>query len=131
MVTRRQLDELRRLLGDPEECPECGEAFVIGMPGLFSVGYRPRKEGDPVEQEGGRHGGSASRENTLVKTSDEELAEHEGVCVVCGKDWKTYPIHLGGLGRKQVFPDPWPYRFWPPNRMANKAGDPGRNHNLH
>jgi hypothetical protein len=27
MVTRRQLDELRRLLGDTEECPECGEAL--------------------------------------------------------------------------------------------------------
>ena len=99
--------------------------------GLFGVGYRPRKEGDPVEQEGRWHGGSASRETTLVKTSDEELAEHEGVCVVCGKDWKTYPIDLGGLGPKQVLPDPWPYRLWPPNRMANKAGDPGRNHNPH
>jgi hypothetical protein len=120
MVTRRQLEELRRLLGDPEECPECGEAFVIGMPGLFSVGYRPRKEGDPVEQESRHHGGTGSKENTLVKISAEELAEHAGVCVVCGKDWKTYPIDLGGLGPKPVLPDPWPYRDWPPSRMPAK-----------
>ena len=130
MVTRRQLEELRRLLGDPEECPECGEAFVIGMPGLFSVGYRPRKAGDSVEQES-RHGGAGTKENMLVKISAEELAENEGVCVECGKDWKTYPIYLGGLGPKPVIPDPWPYRFWPANRMANKADKPGRNHNPH
>jgi hypothetical protein len=120
MVTRRQLAELRRLLGDPEECQECGEAFVIGMPGLFSVGYRPRKEGDPVEQQSRHHGGTGSKENTLVKISAEELAEHEGVCIVCGKDWKTYPIYLGGLGSKPVLPDPWPYRDWPPSRMPAK-----------
>src|SRR4051794_18409269 len=82
MVTRRQLEELRRLLGDPEECQECAEAFVIGMPGLFSVGYRPRKEGDPVEQESRHHGERAAKRTRSSRSAPKSWPSMRA-CVPC------------------------------------------------
>jgi hypothetical protein len=110
-ISRRQLEELRRIVGSPEACQDCKDVHYIGAPGLFVYLYIPDPDG--------------SGAGTHRKGTDEEFQRYFDGCPACGEPVKTYPIIMPGLvapgvrGRADV-PDPWPVNEWSPIR-AKKA----------
>jgi hypothetical protein len=54
---------------------------------------------------------------THTKMSEEEFERFFNGCPDCGKDLKTYPIVMQGLGPRVEVPDPWPVNQWPPAPM--------------
>src|SRR5215212_3807196 len=84
-ISRRQLEELRRIVGAPEACQDCKGMFYIGMPGLFVYLEIPKSAGDPP-------GAGTHREGT-----PEEFERYFDGCPTCGQAVKTKPIIMSGL----------------------------------
>jgi hypothetical protein len=106
-ISRRRLEELRRIVGAPEECQDCKGVHYIGVPKMFVYLYLPKPTGD------------TSYAGTHRKGTDEEFERYFNGCPTCGEQVRTVPIVMTGLvapnvhGRAEV-PDPWPVREWPP-----------------
>jgi hypothetical protein len=100
-LSRHQLEKLRKLAGEPDECQTCRGVQYVGMPGLFVCLYTPRGHG-----------------------ADEEFEKFFWGCPDCGEPVKTVPIVMTGLqyktrgdgvGRvRPEIPNPWPIHEWPP-----------------
>jgi hypothetical protein len=117
-VTRRQVDELRRLLGVSGEtdCPRCRHVHIVGMPGLFAAAYRGAH--DPMFQGDGWG---------LAEYLDHEEARRflDG-CPGCGRDVPTTPIRLSGVATYAPYPDPYRIGDWPVPQIgyaADKVGN--------
>jgi hypothetical protein len=116
-ITRRQLEELKRVLGTGKAgaCPECRTVYIIGMPGLFAHAFRGLRVPMPGR---GDYGPSE-------KLTHAEARQYANGCPECGKDVKTTVMSLGGLGDQVPYPDPFPFRLWPnpPEGGLWKAGN--------
>ena len=116
-ITRKQLQKLKELAAQLDECPTCQGVSYIGIPHLFITLNTPN----------GQH--SKSWRGGIQWKGDPEVFERFfNGCPTCGKDVKSYPIIFSGLRKdgtrgKQEVPDPWPVNQWPPLGPVERGDD--------